>query len=230
MNKLIRIIALVAVAGCFIALMIFNTASTSAADAPWDEATTQGNLDAQHHYIFYTDLMCPYCDAYSRLVAENHEEFQRDYLEGKDILYEIRLTDFLYEYGEHHTEYSRQSAEAAYCAARAGKFWDFYDTALAKLNEDYHSKGIGVSKTAPEITDITDDYWLEIGASVGLGQDFQDCYHNHDTVEQLEANTAKVAKIVDGGLPYFKFGTFTTSGFDQSWDWSYVKRYLDAGL
>ena len=229
MGRIIRIAAVIILAGAFVALIIFNASSTPA-DEAWDEATTMGNLDAKNHYIFYTDLMCPYCDAYSRLIAENKEEFQRDYLEGKDILYEIRLTDFLYEYGEHKTEYSRQSAEAAYCAARENKFWDFYEAALNKLNKDYHSKGIGVSKTSPQIKDITDEYWLNIGKSVGLGEQFETCYKNHETVDQIKANTAKVSRIVDSGLPYFKFGKFSTGGFDQSWDWSYVKKYLDAGL
>ena len=230
MGRIIRIITTTLLAGAFIALMVFNVSSTSTADAPWDQATTMGNFESKNHYIFYTDLMCPYCDAYSRLVSDHKTEFQRDYIEGKDILYEIRLTDFLYEYGEHKTEYSRQSAEATYCAARADKFWEYYEAALAQLWTDYHSKGIGVSKTSPQITDITDQYWLSIGEQIGLDQTFQDCYQNHDTVDQIKANTAKAAKVVESGLPYFKFGKFSTGGFDQSWDWSYVKQYLDAGL
>lgn len=216
-----------------IALVIFGLlflASTAGKQSPaeqvWDEATTVGNLEAKNYYVMYTDLMCPYCDVFSREVMEHWDEFT-EYLEENDILFEIRLTDYLYE--GNGIQYSRDAAEGAYCAMREDKFWDYYHGALEALWKDYHSKGIGDSKTSPSISNLSKDYWRKIGHEVGLGEDFDKCLKNHETVEEIEERTARALQAAEG-MPYFKFNKFATSGFDNNWGWDYVLRYLDAGL
>ncbi len=228
--KAIRWIAIVLIVGLFFGLIIANVGNNDHTDAVWDKATTIGKLDAKNYFIFYTDLACPYCDVFSRAIWENEEEFERDYIEGKNILYEVRVTDFLYEYGEHKPEMSRWGAEGVYCAANENKFWEYYHAALDALNEDYHSKGVGISKTAPMITDMTAEYWLNIGKKIGLSDEFTSCFSEHKMVDKIKENTAKAANQVQGGVPYFKFGKFTTGGFDTNWGWDYVKKYLNAGL
>lgn len=230
--KVIRFIkwaAICIIGVVFVALLIF-TNKPDHSDAVWSEQATIGNLNAQNYYIQYTDLACPYCNAYSLILMDNEDEFERDYIEGKDILYEVRVTDFLYEFGEHKTEMSRWSAEGVYCAEAEGKFWDYYHTALDSIYNDFYSKGVGYSKTAPAIKNMSQEYWLEIGHKIGLGDAFDTCMTEHTMVEKIKENTAKAAKQVEGGLPYFRFGKFKTGGFDPSWDWEYVKKYLDAGL
>lgn len=228
--KIVRWVVLVLVVGLFFGLIITNIGNKNHADAVWNEAATIGKMDAQHYYIFYTDMACPYCSAFSLAIHENYDEFKRDYIEGKDILYEVRVTDFLYEYGEHQPEMSRWGAEATYCAANENRFWEYYYGALDALKNDYFSRGIGVSKTAPMISDMTADYWLEVGKSIGLSDEFESCFTEHKMLDKVKENTAKAAQQVQGGLPYFKFDKFTTGGFDTNWGWSYVKKYLDAGL
>lgn len=202
------------------------THAPAAREQVWDEATTVGNLDAKNHYVMYTDLMCPYCDVFSRAVMDHWDEFLA-YLDEHDILFEIRLTDMLYEGND--IDYSRDAAEAAFCATRAGRFWDYYHAALAALWDDYHSKGIGNSKTADPITDMPDDYWLEIGSEIGLGDDFTNCVTNHESVADIEENTLRASRSAQG-LPSFQFNDFVTSGFGETWGWDYVLMYLDAGL
>ena len=199
-------------------------------DEAWDTNFTLGDLNgAKLHYVMYTDIMCPYCDVFSRATHEHADEFL-SFIEEHKILYEVRVTDFLYEYGAHTTEYSQQSAEAAYCAADEGKFFDFYYAALDKLWEDYHSKGIGTGAGSKAITGIDDNYWLEIGNSVGLSEEFANCYTSGAKLATVQENTARAAKVVDGGVPYFQFGKFANGGFDQNWSWEYVEQYLEAGL
>lgn len=230
-GKIFRWVAIILVIIAFIALLAARLSKpVDHSDSVWDEGTTLGNLDAKNYYIDYTDLACPYCDVFSRLIFENEEEFKRDYIEGKDILYEVRMTDFLYEYGSHSVEYSRWGAEGSYCALNEGKFWEYYRNAVLSLYDDYQSKGIASEKGAPSIEGMTIDYWLDIGHEVGLGAEFDSCMREHKMLSKVEENTARAAKQVDGGLPYFKFNKFTTGGFDTNWDWSYVKQYLDAGL
>lgn len=229
-GKIVRTLAIVALSGFFLALIIFSISNKPpAGESVWDEGTTIGSPEAKKHYIQYTDVMCPYCDVYSRLVMEHQDEFEQ-FTQEHDILYELRVTDFLYEFGAHQTIYSRQSAEAVYCARDEGKFWEYYHAAVTALWNDYHSKGIGDSKTSPEITDITDEYWLDIGRGIGLSSEFESCYTEHQELEHVITNTGKAYKLVDGGLPYFNFNKKLLGGFDQRWGWDYVLKYLEAGL
>lgn len=226
-GRLWRTIAIIAVAAAFIVLIITSVVTKpSISDQIWNEAATIGKLDAKNYYIMYTDLLCPYCTPFSRAVLDHWDEFQQ-YLEENDILFEVRLTDYIYfAYG---SQYSHDSAEAAYCAMRENKFWDFYHGAVAALWRDYQSKGIGVSKTSPTISDLPDDYWLKIGHEAGLGEDFDTCIANHAVEDELTNNTRRALQVAEG-MPFFKFNDFTLSGFDTSWGWDYVLRYLDAGL
>ena len=76
---------------------------------------------------------------------------------------------------------------------------------------------------------MPEDYWLKVGQKVGLGEDFENCVNNHETLEELDRNTRRASQVA-AGLPSFQFNKFSTSGFSDTWDWTYVKRMLDAGL
>lgn len=214
-----------------VALVGFNISyQPPAKDKVWDLAMTIGDPEAKKHYVMYTDIMCPYCDVFSRNVANNRQEFEEKYLKKEGILFEMRITDFLSEYVGHYKQESRDSAEGAYCAAKEGKFWDYYYGAIDKLWQDFHSKGIGTGRTAPAIKGINEDYWIKIGQSKGLGEEFKRCMQEDWTVAKIKENTEKTARVSQGGVPFFQFGKFTTGGFDQSWDWERTKQLLDAGL
>lgn len=227
MSKIWRTLAIVAVIVVLFATIILNSSTKqSAGDQAWNQAATIGNPEAKNFYVMYTDLLCPYCDFFSRVVMEHQDEFEQ-YLADNDILFEVRMTDYLYTAGA--SEYSRDAAEATYCAMHEDKFWDYYHTALTTLDHDYHSKGVGDSKTSPAITNLPSDYWLKIGYKVGLGETFDQCVKNHETADELDKNTERALQVANG-MPFFKFNRFTTAGFDSSWGWDYVKMYLDAGL
>ncbi len=228
--KYVKWVVLVLICGLFLGVIIINSNSTDHSDKVWNSAMTMGNPNAKNYYIQYADLACPYCDVFSINIMENEEEFKKDFIEGKDIFYEVRMTDFLYEYGEHRPDMSRWGAEGSYCAARENKFWEYYHAALQSLVDNYYSKGIGNSKSAPMITDMTAEYWLNIGKQIGLSENFEKCFNNHEALEEVLSNTKEATKYVQGGLPYFKFGKFSTGGFDTNWGWDYVKKYLNAGL
>ena len=231
-GALVRFSVLALIFIAIIAVIVISAPKNEDLSGIWDERTILGNKDAKNHYVMTTDIMCPYCDYFSRAIMSNQEEFEK-YLAEHDIVYEMRITDFLNEYGEAGV-YSENAAEATLCATEENRFWDYYHTTMTTLDNDYHSKGIGNSKTAPHITDITDEYWLNIGHSIGLGESFDNCYKNHEQLDKVRENTSKTAKIMQrsgtSGMPYFKFNKFETTGFDTSWGWEYVKKYLDAGL
>lgn len=226
-----RIVVLILIIITFVVLMFIGMPKSEDLSAIWDTRTTIGNVKAKNHYVMTTDVMCPYCDYFSRAIMSRQEEFEK-YLKDNDVVFEMRITDFLNEYGE-MGKVSEWGAEATYCAIEEDRFWDYYHATMNAIYNDFHSKGVGNAKGAPKM-EMSDDYWIRIGKSIGLGESFEDCYTNHKMLDKVRENTAKVAKIMQksniAGMPYFKFNDFETSGFDTSWGWEYVKRYLDAGL
>ena len=225
--KILRNLAIIGVIVALFAVVIMNSSTRQApADQVWHPETTVGSLQARNYYVMYTDLMCPYCDVFSRNILEHWDDFEQ-FLAENDILFEIRLTDMLYEGSG--AEYSRWASEAGYCAIYEGKFWEYYHGALTALWNDYQSKGYGSSKTAPTIKNLPTDYFLQIGKQAGLGAEFEQCIQSHAAASELDYDTGRAASVVQG-LPFFKFNDFTNAGFDTNWGWDYVKLYLNAGL
>ena len=228
MMKWIRRGALILVCGLIVGLFAYSIAHNSKMEnSVWDKGTTIGDPEtAVVHYVQYTDLACPYCDVFTRLAIENEEEFNR-FIEENHILYEIRMNEMIYN--NTGSTLSRNSNIASYCALNEDKFVEYYHAAVMKLYEDYHSKGIGDTKTSPMIPQLPIDYWLEIGHELGLGETFDNCVKNEETLDKVLANTTRATQSANG-LPYFQFGKFATAGFDPSWDYSYVEYYLESGL
>ena len=228
MMKWIRRGVLFLICGALVALITYSIIHNSKMEnSVWDAGTTIGNAEtAKVHYVQYTDLACPYCDVFTRLAVKNEEAFNA-FIEEHNILYEIRMTEMIYDNSK--STLSRNSNIASYCALNENKFIEYYHEAVMKLYEDYHSKGIGDTKTSPMIPELPIDYWLEIGHEVGLGETFDSCVENKETLEKVIANTARASQSING-LPSFQFGKFSTSGFDPSWDYGYVEYYLSAGL
>ncbi len=227
MKKTFRIIGIIVIVGVIIASIITSiSAKPSNAEKVWDQRTTLGNLEAKNYFIVYSDLICPYCVAFENALFENEEKFQK-YLEENDILFEVRLSDFLYEYGETNPINSRYSAIGAYCARDAGKFWDYYNKAISKVWNDYY-KSSGKS-AASKMSNLGKDYWINIGKEVGLGEDFTSCVQSETPLEEIKANAEKTTKLARG-MPYFKFNEYTSSGFDLSWGWEHALMYFQAGL
>lgn len=227
MKKTLRIISIIAVVGILIAAIVASMSSKPTnAEIVWDDQMTIGNIDAKNYFIIYSDLVCPYCVAFENAIVEHEEEFQ-NYIKENDILVEIRLSDFLYEYGESRPINSRYSAVATYCAKNEGKFWDYYNRAISTIWNDYFKKS---GKSAVKsMSSLDKSYWIKIGEKAGLGDTFKSCVENDDPLEEIEKNAAKSAKLANG-MPYFKFNNYTSSGFDLSWGWDYVQMYFKAGL
>ena len=235
MQKAARIGIIILIFGLFIGLAIYNSLNPAKGDfTPWNAQMTVGDQEsAKHHFIMYTDIFCPYCDKFSNAVTANWDDFVENYIEGKKIFFEIRVTDMNYTSG--HSNNSKPAGEGAYCAAKQERFWEYYHALLAKLWEDYHSQGIGVDRFSEHIPDLEMDYFYDAADKAELDHDtFVSCMENHETEAELDANTQKAGAAINGGVPYFVFGKFATSGFVGEWntekDYLNVKDMLDAGL
>lgn len=227
MNKTIRIAGIVAIIVLLFAAIIASlNAKPSNSDKVWDQAMTIGNPEAKNYFIIYSDIVCPYCIAFENAIIEHEEEFKQ-YLEDNDVLLEIRLSDFLYEFGESNPINSRYSAVATYCAKNEGKFWDYYDLAITKMWNDYFKES---GKAAlSKMSKLDKKYWIDLGKKIGLGDNFVSCVENDDPIEEIKQNAAKTAKLVTG-LPAFKLNSYSPPGFSLEGTWEDVKAYFDAGL
>lgn len=227
MKKAFRIIGIIALVVVIIAAIAasMNSKPTNA-EKVWDTKMTIGNPDAKNYFIIYSDLVCPYCIAFENAIVEHEEEFQK-YLEENDILLEVRLSDFLFEYGETRPINSRYSAVATYCAKNEDRFWDYYNLAVKSVWNDFF-KSSGKSALS-KMAKLDKSYWINLGKKINLSEEFESCVQNDEPLAEIEKNAEKTAKLANG-MPYFKFNNYTNSGFDLSWGWEYVKMYLQAGL
>ena len=227
MKKALRIIGVIAVIVILIAAIVASmNKKPSNSERIWDEQMTIGNVEAENYFIIYSDLVCPYCVAFENAIVENEEAFKK-YIEENDILVEIRLSDFLYEYGESRSPNSRYSALATYCAKNEGKFWDYYNLAITTVWRDFF-KDSGKSAFS-RMSTLGKDYWISIGKKAGLGDEFATCVKDETTLPEIQKNAEKSSKLING-MPFFKFNSYTSSGFDLSWGWEYVLMYFQAGL
>ncbi|MDO4611836.1 MAG: thioredoxin domain-containing protein [Candidatus Saccharibacteria bacterium] len=228
MQKALRIGGIVAIVGLIFAAMISSmTATTPNSEKVWDPEMTIGNMDAKNYFVIYSDIACPYCIAFENAIIEHQEEFEK-YIEEKDVLVEIRVSDYLYEYGQSNPISSRLSAVGTYCARNEGKFWDYYNLAVTKVWNEYY-KELGKAGFTG-LNEQGEEYWIGIGKEIGLSDSFETCVREGQPLEEIEANALKSVKSTDGGLPYFKFNDVVRTGFDLSWGWEYVLMYFEMGL
>ena len=227
MKKAFRIFGIVAVVVVLIAAIIASmNVKPSNSEKIWDQAMTMGNPDAKNYFIVYSDIVCPYCVAFDNAIIENEEEFEQ-YLKDHDILFEVRLSDFLYEYGETNPISSRHSALGAYCAKNEGKFWDYYNLAITTVWNDYF-KNSGKAAFA-SMAKLGKPYWIEMGKKIGLGDEFAKCVEDETHLEEIETNAEQTTKFVSG-LPSFRFNSYSPPGFSMDGTWEDVKAYFKAGL
>ncbi|MBR5027139.1 hypothetical protein IKX64_00900, partial [Candidatus Saccharibacteria bacterium] len=135
------------------------------------------------------------------------------------------LTDFLYEYGTHKSEASRTGAIAAYCAKDEGRFWDYYDLAVNAVYYNFFTGTSGVD----DLDKAGEAFWLYLGEVLELSDDFEKCFHEQRPLETIIERAAKASKLVSG-MPYFKFNSYTFSGFNPNGTYEDVMMYMDAGL
>ncbi len=235
MKKGIRIGLIVLFIGFLFALASYNSLHPAEQGyTVWNDAMTMGDKEtAKHHFIMYTDIFCPYCDKFSDAVTANLDDFKEQYIDGQNILFEIRVTDLNYLAG--HSNNSLPAGEGAYCAAKQNNFWGYYHSLLDKLFEDYHSKGIGVDRNSEHIPDLNITYFYDAAEKGGLNREqFVSCMEKHEGKSELDKNTTRTANTLNGGVPYFVFDKFTYNGFMGEWnpttDYINVRILMDAGL
>ena len=241
MQKAIRIIAIVLVVGFVGYLIVAGAISNDKAQKePWDKAMTLGDRETADYICYdYTDIMCPFCNKFAIAMEKHKDEFIKDYVEGKKVYYELRLTDLLAQF---HPEApalvsnSHLSARAGYCAAEKDKFWEWYGWILDKLSVDWYSHDIGTEPGKESIPQLDKEYFTGVGEDIeGLDAEFMNkCIDSEEIIAKVDKYTKKGRNAVRGGLPYYSFGGYISTGFNGNWDvehdWQQARLLFDAGI
>lgn len=229
-GKIVRWSLATIAVGLVVALFVWN-ANQDNGDvdyAVWNENMTMGNKTAENHFIEYTDAMCPYCSFFTLALHQNEEDFKQNYLDNNKIYFELRLADIL----ANKNDNSHRANTASYCAADAGKFWDYYISLQNYLNETYW-RHIDWSTFRPssdksDMEVIDDKVYLDIASNVGLNKDdMLDCMNNNSDVKTNLAKATSKSTAVVSGVPYFVFNNYRSSGFGG--DYSTIKQMFKAG-
>lgn len=192
----------------------------------WHSQMILGDPTAKNHFVEYSDILCPWCAKFSMQLWNNKDELTKKYLDNKDFYLELRIGNYLGP-GKNGETDSQDSAESVYCAARQNKFWEYYESLIGKLNDDYYSKNIGYHG-GPQVPQLERSYYDDAAQKAGLDSAaFTKCLDDGTG----KADVAKVTKSsteLSGGLPYFRFNSYKSNGFNG--DWSTIQKMFDAGL
>ena len=86
LGRLVRFSVIFIIVILFLSIALTSAPKNQDLNGIRDERTILGDKKAKNHYIMMTDIMCPYCDVFSRLAMENQEKFDK-YLKDHDIVF-----------------------------------------------------------------------------------------------------------------------------------------------
>lgn len=148
---------------------------------PMADYTSMGDKNARVQVEEFSDYQCPYCKLF---VTENEDSIVKQYVEtGK-----VHLTFVPYSFlGQE----SVKAAEAAYCAADQGKFWEYH----YQIFEMQNGENNGV---------FTRALFLQLAKDVSLDVNlFQSCIDNGTNAQKVADNVKYGQSIGVNGTPYF---------------------------
>ena len=124
----------------------------------------------------YEDLLCPHC---ARFESNNGAALREAIADGK---VQVRYHPVaILNRGTNPTGYSTRAANAAICAADAGKFADYHDKLFAE-------------QPAENSAGLTDQELIAKGTDVGLSGSFSACVTGHKHSSAVDAATATAVK------------------------------------
>ncbi|WP_433269019.1 DsbA family protein [Actinosynnema sp. CS-041913] len=143
----------------------------------------------------YEDFLCPACKQFKKIYgAQIKQEIEKGTLRVRyhALPFLVRLSD--------PPGYSKDSANAALCAADQGKFWEYHETLFAKQPDEG-----GPGHTKQEL--------VKLGTDLGItGDAFKTCVDNDTYDKDTQAELDKVR-----GMSFFE-GTPSVAVGDQKID------------
>jgi protein-disulfide isomerase len=148
---------------------------------PMANYTSMGDPNATVKVEEFSDYQCPYCKMFS---TEQEPAIVKNYVATGKVLFTYTPYSFL-------GPESVKAAEAAYCAADQGKFWEYHDLIFA--NQSGENKG-AFSRSL--FITMANDLKLDSTA-------FQTCIDNNTNAKKVQDNLEYGKSKGVSGTPYF---------------------------
>jgi len=165
----------------------------SKSETPFDievdksSAESKGNEGARVAVIEFTDFQCSYCLGF---VTETFPKLDKDYVSSGKVKYFFRNLPLT----PGHPNAFR-AAEAAYCAAEQGKFWEAHDRFFANQNA------------------LNPNDWLPHARALGLNVfKFDDCLKSGKFDDAIKKDIEEAQSLGIEGTPAFLIGLLAPNG------------------
>jgi protein-disulfide isomerase len=168
---------------------------------PMADYTSMGDKNAKVKVEEFSDFQCPYCKQFA---TEVEPTLVKDYVETGKI--QVIFTPFSFLGPE-----SIKAAEAAYCAADQGKFWEYHDLLFESQNGE--NKG---TFSRNMFVQLANDLKLDTAA-------FEGCIDNGTNAKKVTDNVTYGQSKGVNGTPYFLVN-------DKLVDSSQLNAAIDAAL
>lgn len=143
---------------------------------------TLGDPNAPVRIVEYADFQCPFCRIYWQ---DTEPQIIEKYVKTGKVYYEYRSV------GAYLGQESQAAAEAAYCAADQGKFWEYHDALFLHW-------------TGENVGDFTPQKLQQYAASIGLDQPaFAQCLSSGKHAARVQQDQLNAQKDDIQGTPSF---------------------------
>ncbi|GAB3006231.1 DsbA family protein [Saccharothrix stipae] len=164
-------------------------------------AVVVGKDDAKVTIDLYEDFLCPACGAFKKTYGDQVKQE----IEAGNLRVRYHTLPFLIKYSSPEG-YSRDSANAALCAADEGKFWEYHEALFARQPEEG-----GPGHTKEEL--------VKLGTDLGItGEAFKQCVDSgaHEKDAQTGLDAVKATGKFKGTPTVMKDGQ-TIDWDDRNW-------------
>ena len=166
------------------------------------DGNSMGDPNAKIQITEYSDFQCPFCKRHYLEVEPLLEQY---YIDTGKVFFTYRSAgNFVSQGGGGGNTESEDAAEAAYCAADQGKFWQMHD-ALFQNNRAVENQGSFFPRRLSEIAAV---------AGLDVNQ-YQECFDSGQYKDRVRQDQTDATAAGLQGTPYFVV-TYTVNGETKS--------------
>lgn len=164
-----------------------------------DGSFRDGNPDAKHAVMVFTDFQCPFC---ARLGKQVVPELRAEYVLSDRLQLSIRHLPLAIHRN------ARRAAAAALCSVRWGQFWPMHDKLFAtpeRLSEDdlvAHARDLGISGDDFRSCMLAAETERAVLADLRLAEGLGIRSTPTLLIGQVEAGQLRVLRVISGAMPF----------------------------
>jgi protein-disulfide isomerase len=183
-------------------------------ERPNVDFNSTGDANAPITITEYSDYQCPYC---KKFADETEKQLVEIYVASGQVRFVFR------SFGLFIGSESQDAAEAAYCAADQGKFWDFHDILFA-------------NHTGENVGDYTNRKLQAFGDTLGLDMDaFNSCldsgkYTDLVTQDGIDGQAAGIKATPSFVMTYVVNGETKSKMIEGAQSFSAFQAEIEAAL